>query len=181
MPTKISFMILNSPLALGNRGAFVEYSTIGIMQTYPQLFGFDTNAYEYFVEQYNLCGYNLTLSYPSPSPYPTLRASAFLSTDTNDDDTSVDGAEGPDTQDKRRTRRMKRMLNFLDHLPESGSAKVGGSRIMKRRALAPPLSPTGVIDPKYQCHVLENLEDYAANYTVPWSESCFFRGECAGC
>jgi carboxypeptidase D len=172
-PILDSFSQELNPSAIGNRGAFVEYSTVGIMQTYPQLFGFNTNVYEYFVEQYNLCGYNLTLSYPSTSPYPTLRASGKLSNstgdDTSDDDDSEDDA----------ARRMKRLLDLYDMQSVKavdGAIMIRGRQYGKRdTTVTPPsLSPTGVIDPLYQCRVLEHLEDYAKNFTVPWSESYFY-------
>ncbi|KIM27100.1 hypothetical protein M408DRAFT_24847 [Serendipita vermifera MAFF 305830] len=177
-PVNLTKMMIGDG-AFGNRGAFVEYSTIQIMQTYPQLFGFDTNVYEYFVEQYNLCGYNLTLSYPSPSPYPTLRASAFLSNDPDDDgDDDEEDLDAATSDSGDSFKRVKRLLAMYDLEPRGIMDRrhlVGQHHSLRRRARPPPLSPTGVIDAKYQCHVLENLQDYAENYTVPWTSAGFDR------
>ena len=145
------------------------------MQTYPQLFGFNTDVYEYFVEQYNLCGYNLTLSYPSTSPYPTLRASGHLSNSSGDDSSDDDDSDDTDTGENDAAKRIKRLLDLYD--AQAGMA-VDDALVRKYRKRAtdtagtpPHLSPTGVIDPDYQCHVLKHLEDYAKNYTAPWGEA----------
>jgi carboxypeptidase D len=152
----------------------VEYSTVQIMQTYPQLFGFQSNVYEYFVEQYNLCGYNLTLSYPSSSPYPTLRATGHLSKDSGDDTSDDDDDDDSDDIETNDTaKRVRRLLELYD-IQSRNAIEVRGRGYVKRATNAtvapPPLSPTGVIDPDYQCHVLEHLEHYAQNFTVPWSK-----------
>jgi carboxypeptidase D len=142
------------------------------MRTYPQPFGFNSNAYEYFVEQYNLCGYNLTLSYPSRSAYPTLRASGQLSRGSGDD--TIDRDNSSDANADGTAKRGKRLLD-LYHTRSGktvhGAIEVHGRRHVKRAyAVPPPFSPTGIIDPDCQYHVLEHIEDYAKNYTIPWSE-----------
>ncbi|KAF8555516.1 hypothetical protein OG21DRAFT_1438730, partial [Imleria badia] len=43
-----------------------------VLETYPQIIGYDTQVFEYFQEQSALCGYNLTLKYPQPEHFPTL-------------------------------------------------------------------------------------------------------------
>jgi len=153
--------------AIGNYGAFVEYPTVGIMQTFPQLFGFDTNVYEYYVEQYNLCGYNLTLHYPSPSDYPTLRRNGRLAPNSS--------MYEPKTLDAiSRIKTLVGLYKLRDEDAVDGTVFLDGKRFAKRQnvdPITPPhLSPTGVIDPWYQCYVIESLEDYATNYTVPWGK-----------
>ena len=153
--------------AIGNYGAYVEYPTVGIMQTFPQLFGFDTSVYEYYVEQYNLCGYNLTLHYPSPSDYPTLRRSGAVAPNSS--------MYVPKTLDAmNRIRTLVSLYTLKDEDAVDGAVFLDGKKFVKRQdvdLITPPhLSPTGVIDPWYQCYVIENLEDYATNYTLPWGE-----------
>jgi carboxypeptidase D len=141
------------------------------MQTYPQLFGFDTNVYEYFVDQYNLCGYNLTLHYPAPSDYPTLRDTGSLSSTSNQYH-----SKNVDAMARIKTLLSLYKLNEEDAV--DGSVVVDGKKFVKRQISAPappPLAPTGVIDPHYQCWVLESLEDYASTYTTPWSKSLCYH------
>jgi carboxypeptidase D len=153
---------------MGNYGASIEYSTLSIMQTYPQLFGFDTSTYEYFVEQYNLCGYNVTLNYPASSDYPTLRASGTLSPSSG----------------KYRSKNfdaiahMNTVLSLYKLKPEDtidSTAVVDGKMFVKRQqddpTTPPRFVPTGFIDPWYGCWIMEHLTDYATNYTAPWRES----------
>ena len=151
--------------AIGTYGAYVEYSTVGIMQTFPQLFGFDTSVYEYYVEQYNLCGYNLTLSYPSPSDYPTLRRWSELTQNLS--------MYAPKNLDAiSRIKRLVSLYKIQDEDAVDGAVFLDGKKFVKRQdvdPVTPPgLSPTGVIDSWYGCRVVESLEDYATNYTVPW-------------
>jgi len=153
--------------AIGNYGAYVEYPTVGIMQTFPQLFGFDTSVYEYYVEQYNLCGYNLTLSYPSPLDYPTLRHWGELRQNLS--------MYAPKTLDTMsRIKRLVNLYKMKDEDAVDGVLLSDGKKFVKRQDVGPVtppgLSPTGVIDPWYGCYVVENLEGYAMNYTVPWGK-----------
>jgi carboxypeptidase D len=137
------------------------------MQTYPQLFGFDTNVYEYFVDQYNLCGYNLTLHYPAPSDYPTLRATGALSPSSSQ-------YHSKNVDAMARIKTLVSLYKIREEDAVDGTVVVDGKKFAKRQADAPappPLVPTGVINTHYQCWVMESLNDYATAYTVPWSES----------
>ncbi|KAG8818982.1 hypothetical protein FRC17_010641, partial [Serendipita sp. 399] len=158
---------------IGNYGAFTEYSTISLIQSFPQLIGFQPSVYEYFVEQYNLCGYNLTLEYPASNPYPPIR-------DPYEDNgvTSKKGEEPPAIANSR-----WRGLDALAMIQESlelfkishedkraDEISIGGMRFVKRQQTSPgpSLAPIGTINPRYGCFLMEELWEYVTDYVVPW-------------
>lgn len=153
MPQGMGYLhfLLHPHLELGGPGVLYQYPTLSLMQTYPQLIGFNTSVYEYFVEQYNLCGYNLTLHYPAMSEYPALR----------DDWTSV-----PTTSS---TKQMKRELVGILELYESLDPMERS--LVKRQSSQPggrSFALTGTIDSEYKCNIYGFLLQYARNYTEPW-------------
>jgi carboxypeptidase D len=159
---------------MGNWGAFSEYSMLSIIQTYPQLINFNTTVYEYYVEQYNLCGYNLTLQYPNPSLYPTLRASGRLS----DGSAAQKRFEGKTKDAISRLSTMAQLMKLHDSIPEDvQEITFKGRKFRKRQSsnstqpVLPNLAPRGSIDPSYECYVVESVENYAAKYIAPWGMS----------
>lgn len=178
----------------------VEYSALAVLQTYPQLINFDTSTYEYFVDQYNLCGYNLTLSYPSEKSYPSLRstgkslyhliASLWLtciiigqvSADTSTTYAGSQAYKGRLSLDIGKRIGLTRMLAGLDKkdvIHEEEHVVIGGKRFKKRQSTnstdtPPPLAPTGVLNPYYECFLMEEIWDYVVNYTLPWRKSFSF-------
>ncbi|KAH0834745.1 Alpha/Beta hydrolase protein [Lanmaoa asiatica] len=148
---------------LTNMQTFMELPVISVLETYPQIIGYDTEVFEYFLEQSALCGYNLTLQYPQPEHFPTLKAPLpFLSS----------GYSG--TYDARFT--LKRLVRevqdrFVTRLKvRDGSPLEHGQRLHARdwkRNLAGRAN--GTIDPWYQCDVYSEMIDYAVNFTFPWS------------
>lgn len=159
-PVNLAKLVMGNPF-IGNYAASTEYSALSIMQTYPQLIGFNPSVYEYFVDQFNLCGYNLTLQYPAPSDYPTLRNLGLEFASSTFHNKFADAMT-----------RMKSTLSLYKLKEEDavdGEIDVNGRKLVKRQQTTPPsLSPTGVIDPDYRCFVLEHITDYAFNYTAPW-------------
>ncbi|KAH0834753.1 Alpha/Beta hydrolase protein [Lanmaoa asiatica] len=153
---------------LTNIQTFVELPVISVLETYPQIIGYDTEVFEYFREQSALCGYNLTLQYPQPEHFPTLRAQLpFLSS----------GSSG--TYDTRFT--LKQLMHevqdrFVTRLKvRDGSPLEHGQRLHARdwkRNLAGRAN--GTIDPWYQCDVYSEMIDYAVNFTFPWSLAAKF-------
>ena len=143
----------HSNVEIGNSGLLHEYSTLSLMQTYPQLIGFNTSAYEYFVEQYNL-----TLQYPALSEYPPLRV------DFNDVP-AINYAQRME-QEKRELKRILELHNTLERT---------GVDLSKRQLAQqdhPSFALTGTINSDRKCDVYNYLLDYARNYTEPWRE-CF--------
>ncbi|KAG8779565.1 hypothetical protein FRC15_010063 [Serendipita sp. 397] len=160
---------------IGNYGAFTEYSTLSVLQSYPQLIGFEPSVYEYFVEQYNLCGYNLTLEYPASNPYPRLRDPYVDPGVTSKAESN--GEETPPMANSR-WRGLDALAMIQDtvelykipHEKRSEEISYNGKRFVKRQQTSPGsvLAPIGTIDSYYKCFLMEQLWDYATNYTAPW-------------
>ncbi|KAG8796363.1 hypothetical protein FRC16_009729 [Serendipita sp. 398] len=160
---------------IGNYGAFTEYSTLSVLQSYPQLIGFEPSVYEYFVEQYNLCGYNLTLEYPASNPYPRLRDPYVDPGVTSKAESN--GEETPPMANSR-WRGLDALAMIQDtvelykipHEKRSEEISYNGKRFVKRQQTSPGsvLAPIGTIDSYYGCFLMEQLWDYATNYTAPW-------------
>lgn len=144
-------------LVLGTYAAAEEYSVITILQTYPQLINFNSKIYEYFVEQYNLCGYNITLHYPEAAHYPTLRS-------------PVD--RRPEKYSLRLTDTRSRLSKIVAVLKDLDSETL---ERMKRQSINDPLIPplTGTLDPNYGCFLLEEVFDRITSYITPWGKRVF--------
>ncbi|PVF93037.1 alpha/beta-hydrolase [Serendipita vermifera] len=148
--------------ALGNFGAFGEYSALNILHSYPQLIGFNTNVYEYFVEQYNLCGYNVSLKYPALEPYPVLR----------------DPTKSPNITSCRRSHDMdihnRLRIILRDYELAERAGLVGGDTKWKRQSAdeSNPRAngPIGRLDETWGCAIVQEILAYAVNESVPWSE-----------
>jgi hypothetical protein len=176
---------------IGNYGAFVEYSALNILHSYPQLIGFYTNVYEYYVEQYNFCGYNVSLEYPAPEPYPLLR----------DPTTSMHGItctkEGSQETNSNRRRDITQPLatslgrqlhdrgihNQLRKLVHryniaNEAALIPGDVKWKRQAddESHPFihGPIGRLNETSGCFLIEDILRNAAEYFVPWSTFTYF-------
>ncbi|KAH0834746.1 Alpha/Beta hydrolase protein [Lanmaoa asiatica] len=192
--TKAYFEMDNPPvnlagIAIGNgvltnMQTFMELPVISVLETYPQIIGYDTEVFEYFREQYvqggpvcsrnvyfrsrsALCGYNLTLQYPQPEHFPTLKAPLpFLSSaysGTYDARFALKGFVH-EVQDR-----------FVTTLKKRDGPLAHGQRLHARdwkRGLAGRAN--GTIDPWYQCDVYSEMIDYAVNSTFPWCMFPFF-------
>ena len=158
-----------------------------VIETYPQLIGYDQQVYEYFKEQYvifnirnaatdklfrsHLCGYDLNLSYPQNGTFPTL---------------NLPFNENFDTRAKRR-KAGKTML-FKQALKQDILERRTGiikrntprdeERLVKREQWKRDLSgrANGTIDPWYECDIYDEMIDYALNFSLPWSK-CYV-GRC---
>lgn len=157
---------------MGNFFAFREFPALNILQSYPQLIGFNTSVYEYFVDQYNLCGYNLELKYPNPSLYPTLSPStppnkAMMTRSIN-------------AMRNFQQASLKQVLDLYSHdaNTDADETLINGKRFVKRQSTGtdtpqPTLGPLGTIDSYYGCFLMEHIEDFAVNFTTPWGTPTF--------
>ncbi|PSR71877.1 hypothetical protein PHLCEN_2v12221 [Hermanssonia centrifuga] len=169
--TKTYFGLENPPvklskIAIGNGaiGNFWEYevlSTLTVIETYPQLIGYDPDVYKYFREQSHLCGYDLNLTYPQRGHFPTLNPQ--LPTFTNSDrafkKSIVKEALKVDAQFARSNLKARGL-------------ELGSERLEKRDQWKRELTgrPNGTIDPYYGCDLYDEMIDYALNFSLPWSE-----------
>ncbi|KAG8824603.1 hypothetical protein FRC17_009066 [Serendipita sp. 399] len=158
---------------IGNYGAFTEYSTISLIQSFPQLIGFQPSVYEYFVEQYNLCGYNLTLEYPASNPYPPIRDPY------EDNGVTLKKGEEPPAIASSRWRGLDALAMIQESLElfkishedkRADEISIDGMRFVKRQQTSPgpSLAPIGTINPRYGCFLMEELWEYVTDYVVPW-------------
>ncbi|KAH9913993.1 alpha/beta-hydrolase [Epithele typhae] len=137
-PVKIAKFVIGDG-TVGSGIVFNEVPTLQIIQTYPQLINYDPGAYEFFAEQFHLCGLDLNLTYPQTGGhFPTLIN------------------QTPDAPAARRSK----------YHPGEGRL---GERESEGEARGPVAEgPQGVIDPWYGCDVWDEMVDYALNFSMPW-------------
>ncbi|KAJ3505493.1 hypothetical protein NMY22_g17567 [Coprinellus aureogranulatus] len=174
---KAYFQTTNPPVKIGNiaigdgtisSGATWNLvPTLSVIETFPQLIGYDPEVYQYFKEQSHLCNYDLNLTYPQqggvmpdiPIVQPRDRIIPFqLAMNTYRQRSSLFRtlvkryAESDVKSLKRRDRDLSREL---------------WKRDLSGR-------PNGTLDPWYGCFLWDMVLDYALNYTYPFTESGFF-------
>ncbi|KIJ59226.1 hypothetical protein HYDPIDRAFT_118758 [Hydnomerulius pinastri MD-312] len=175
--TKAYFEMENPPvnlarIAIGDGSiasgeTFELLPVVSVLETYPQIIGYDTDVLEYFREQTALCGYDLTLEYPQSGHFPTL---AF----TSGNDPLSSGLDG---KYKAHLTKQAFMLEAQERFASKLTKRDGGlskrERIRARDAWKRDLSgrANGTIDSWYGCDLYDEMLDYAINFTFPWSLS----------
>ncbi|KAI0791967.1 Alpha/Beta hydrolase protein [Abortiporus biennis] len=175
--TKAYFGLTNPPVqlakiaigdgTLGSGFVFEELPTLSVIETYPQLIGYDTTVYEYFKEQSHLCGYDLNLTYPQQSgKFPTINPPVPGSAAVFDSNGNFLRRKRVSTKqafiEESRARWTIPSKRSLQEQKRSGSEWVKEKRDLTGRA-------NGTIDPWYQCLLYEEMIDYALNFSLPWS------------
>ncbi|KAG6332041.1 hypothetical protein ID866_7052 [Astraeus odoratus] len=165
-----SFELL--PVASNNGVSYLLHShtlQVSILETYPQIIGYDTEVLEYFKEQTVLCGYDLTLEYPQNGHFPTL-------TFTPGQKSNLEGVAS-----SRKYKAHLTKQSLMQDAQDRFAAKFAkrNARVSKRermrsqdvwkRDLAGRAN--GTIDPWYGCDLYSEMIDYAINFTFPWSLS----------
>ncbi|KZP30619.1 alpha beta-hydrolase [Athelia psychrophila] len=166
--TKTYFGLKNPPVNLakiaigdGTLGSGVTFEilpVIAIIETYPQLIGYDTEVYSWFKEQEHLCGYDLNLTYPQTGGhFPDLQLVA--PTDPN----------GPGARFKSKTSvRLSKAAFVKDVNTRLAKREEGGAQLQKlKRDLTGRAN--GTIDSWYGCDLYNEVIEYAVNYTYPWN------------
>ncbi|KAF9525356.1 Alpha/Beta hydrolase protein [Crepidotus variabilis] len=128
--------------------------SLSVLETYPQIIGYDVDVYNYFKEQNKLCKFDINLTYPQhgliPDPgiiYPTQRNfSLSMKVDRFNFASSL----------KRRSVE-----------PEISLAKREAARQEWKREVID--QGNGTINPWYGCFLINMYTDYAYNYTFPWN------------
>lgn len=150
-------------------GRYSIASNVGVLNlihTYPQLINFSPNVYDYFEEQYNLCGYNFTVSYPETTPYPPLDPDPF------------DVSTGKSDLIKRGLHTDSPLQNLIRSWKTSEPKDLDRIKRQLPRADLPFPPLTGTLDPWYGCSLFAELEDWALNYTLPWRMfNCICRSQ----
>ncbi|KAJ7776554.1 alpha/beta-hydrolase [Mycena maculata] len=159
--------------SLGSEATVEHLPVLNVIETYPALIGYDEQVFEYFREQTHLCGFDLNLTYPQHGHFPTLtlvRPTANLA--------FSESLRGP-TEYRARSLRESVSAKFTGVHGRDALSK-RSSDLQQRRTAAHQqwkrdLSgrANGTIDPFYGCLLLDELEDYAVNFTFPWSNGGF--------
>jgi len=164
-----------------------------VIETYPQLIGYDQDVFNYFKEQYvqenlfprhkkddsrsyrsHLCGFDINLTYPETKPIPPINLASS-------------GNNMPFRLNLSRFRKfyakLQRRAEAISTTPykrDLGETKQLGKRNLAGRA-------NGTIDPwvgvvrfskynntkhlycmQYGCVLIDEFIDYAINFTFPW-------------
>ncbi|KAI0764425.1 Alpha/Beta hydrolase protein [Irpex lacteus] len=133
-PVNLTKIALGNP-TLGSVIEFENLPTLSVIETLPQIIGYDTEVYHYFKTQSHLCGYDLNLTYPQDGKFPTLNLTVAPNLGMN-------AATSAQRQIKTKTfKDSLRVGLFPRHEevePESEHSSVR-------------LRPNGTIDPFYGC------------------------------
>jgi carboxypeptidase D len=158
---------------------------MSLIETFPQLIGYDPVVYEYFKEQLvvttsllkaqliticyraHLCEYDLNLTYPQQGDkFPTLKE--LLPSRLG----AVNGQLSPQILLKANSMH-KALIDELvkprkeDITPRDLQLRQDSQAKWKRDL---SLRANGTIDPWYGCLLTFQLAEYAFNYTYPWSK-----------
>ncbi|KAG1831383.1 Alpha/Beta hydrolase protein [Suillus variegatus] len=178
--TKAYFEMENPPVTLAKiaigDGSIASGETfellpvLSVIETYPQVIGYDTDVFEYFREQEALCGYDLTLEYPQNGHFPTLNYTPGDNPSSMSASRRYRARQGQfskklflaEMEQKYNARLAKRTTSLSKH--ERLRARDAWKRDLAGRA-------NGTIDAWYGCDVYDEMVDYAINFTFPW---CMF-------
>ncbi|KDR80630.1 hypothetical protein GALMADRAFT_240974 [Galerina marginata CBS 339.88] len=166
--TKAYFAMKNPPVQLAkiaigdgtftSEPVFELLPALSVLETYPQIIGYDQDVYNYFKAQTAYCGFNINLTYPQNGIIPDVN---FIQ---------------PTQRDIPFAQRMKSSRkNFLMELTRRGEEQsrslVKRDREIEKQAWKRDLSlrTNGTVDPWYGCFLLDEFIDYALNYTFPWN------------
>ncbi|THH11307.1 hypothetical protein EW145_g733 [Phellinidium pouzarii] len=189
--TKAIFSTPNPPvnlnkIAIGNGGMgseseYEELPALSVIETYPQLIGYDTDVYNYFKEQAHLCGYDFNLTYPQNGKFPPVgpatqptdeaRAAELLSKSaalTRQNLVAIaNGTPRPAAGLVRRSHPPSvREVREREHRRSAWKAE---KKAMRKRDLTGRAN--GTIDPYYGCFLTSEVMDYALNFSLPWNLS----------
>ncbi|RPD60985.1 alpha/beta-hydrolase [Lentinus tigrinus ALCF2SS1-7] len=142
---------------LGSEAVYFAVPTVTILETYPQLIGYDPAVFEYFREQEHLCGYDLNLIYPQVSGiFPSLK---------------IDPAPGGSSKSARDTLNRRRSVGgFIRSVADSLVDEKASFR--RKRQFIPPTN--GTIDPTYGCDLFDEALHYALDNSRPWTDGARF-------
>ncbi|TBU46827.1 alpha/beta-hydrolase [Dichomitus squalens] len=158
--------------SLGSQATVEHLPVVNVIETYPALIGYDEDVFNYFREQTHLCGFDLNLTYPQNGHFPTLN----LVRPT----TSSALSESILNPTESRARTLKETISekfaAVHGSPSLAKrAEFHERREAERQQWKRDLSgrANGTIDPSYGCFLLDELIDYAVNFTFPWSNGDF--------
>ncbi|TFK74999.1 alpha/beta-hydrolase [Pluteus cervinus] len=130
-----------------------------VIETFPQVIGYDPEVYLYFKQQTHLCHYDINLTYPQNGPLAPV---------------SLVLPSGRDVPFFAKQMSSNQFMNNLFQRsldqPELSKRDLV-EREERRLAWKRDLSDrqNGTLDPWYGCLLFDMFMDYAINYTYPWT------------
>ncbi|KIM44598.1 hypothetical protein M413DRAFT_8957 [Hebeloma cylindrosporum] len=139
---------------------------LSVLETYPQIIGYDQEVYKYFKEQTALCGFNVNLTYPQQGTIPDVD---FIFPTQRDIPFAARRKSSKRLFAKEIARRAAEKSAFPVKRDDEtdGSERREAERQVWKRDLS--LRTNGTVDPWYGCFLLDMFIDYAINYTFPWN------------
>ncbi|KAI0749833.1 alpha/beta-hydrolase [Daedaleopsis nitida] len=160
--------------SLGSQATVEHLPVVNVIETYPALIGYDEDVFNFFREQTHLCAFDLNLTYPQEGHFPTLN---LVRPTAN---SALSQALLNPTETRARTMRevVSEKFAVVHGSPAAALAKRADfleRREEERQQWKRDLSgrANGTIDPSYGCFLLDELIDYAVNFTFPWSNGDF--------
>lgn len=144
---------------------FENMPIIKVVETYPQLIDYDTEMYDYLYEQWQLCNFDLKVTYPATKTFPHIVVQK--------------GAMASRLPRPGRRAESKRSASasLLEELEERYAAtpeherRAAPGQLDKRQFPPAPFNKTltGKINPWWGCDMRDTVLTYALNFTFPWS------------
>ncbi|KAF7980975.1 hypothetical protein HWV62_35776 [Athelia sp. TMB] len=160
--------------AIGSFAGYEEVPVVHVLETWPQIIGFDTTVLEYFKEQTHLCGYDLNLTYPQTAPFPSLVDPPTTVLDPNSPyytppttSNSTSSSNGTASVLASRAAKAKMLKRAMEQPATLRSRAVGERAEQWKRDLAGRAN--GTLDTWYGCFLFEQMTDYAINFTFPFN------------
>ncbi|TBU63430.1 alpha/beta-hydrolase [Dichomitus squalens] len=162
-------------IAIGN-GFIGSYATnretpvITLLESFPDLIGYDPDVFNYFKEQHHLCGFDLNLTYPqTDGTFPPLKLPLGQIVNQTNTSALVNQAlfTTPSLKQQLASKYAARVQNNVDVKRSDVLERREEARAQWKRDLSG--RPNGTVDPWYGCDVWEEMWDYALNFTFPWT------------
>ncbi|KAJ7686175.1 alpha/beta-hydrolase [Mycena rosella] len=155
--------------SLGSEATVEHLPILNVIETYPALIAYDQQVFEFFREQTHLCGFDLNLTYPQNGHFPTLNLTRPTS------NSALSESLLNPTEDRARTLRESVSVRFAEVQDRDAFVREIGHRSTEHQQWKRDLSgrANGTIDPFYGCFLLDELVDYAVNFTFPWTNGEF--------
>lgn len=158
---------------VGSDAVFQYLPTTTVIQTYPQLIGYDPEVFQWFVEQTHLCGYDLNLTYPQDGHFPDLQLVYPTAPGRASQVYFASKQKSKAMMSKRELLQEGRRRYGDESVHARGRANMQRREVMKRDLAG---RANGTIDPWYGCFIYDAMIEYALNFTYPWSASGSFAG-----
>ncbi|PIL29186.1 hypothetical protein GSI_09235 [Ganoderma sinense ZZ0214-1] len=152
---------------IGSYGTNREIPVITLLESFPELIGYDSDVFNYFKEQHHLCGFDLNFTYPQTGGTfpPQLVASGQIANQT-----SKAKKQALFSTSSRKQFISEYSAHMHSNFDDMKRADVFERREEARSQWKRDLTgrPNGTIDPWYGCDVWQEMWDYAFNFTFPW-------------